>query len=478
MGKVLYGNKWNGNNDQNKFKMNGGTQTGAASPITVNPSYQAFGYGTGTPTGANGGTWEQKVTGTPTTPTTYAANGYGYDPNSGFAVMPKVASVTGQNTPPTNYGASLTGQGQVNVTMPQPLSDSVPAGAETGTETGTGALQQAYTSAMKNAEVTRDQSKEQARIDYEAAILDAERRYKAAMGNYGQTAESLAASGLAESGYAQYLRDRAYGKKVDEIIAAKGTRAQNERTADNLYSSAITQLEMKKAENQAQTDAKYDSQGVSFTQIDEILKDANNGLLSPEQKTERIKQAVTSAETAVGNNTFFNDPYDETAKISSGEARKLMDKFSEHAPELKQAMQKLYDDTYVVYRDVNRNALGTTLEDFSEAASGEEFNIHYGKAGSNNDLRWGVVKSDKPITTPSVVEAAKAMGFDTSNVTDKVGTLPVFGFAGELYLYYNGDVYRLMEGENGNGDEYNELKNFVFGNEQYNGKPVITKVNY
>ena len=421
----------------------------------MTPNYQTFGYGTGTPTGASGGTWEQKLTGTPTT---YAVNGYGYDATgSGFALMPKITHVTGQNTPPTNYVDYLTGQSDVNNPITQPLSDGT-----TTDDSATGTLAQAYEKAAKSAEETRDQSKEQARIDYESAILDAERRYQQAMGAHGQTAESLAASGLAESGYAKYLRDRAYGKKVDEIVAAKGTRAANERNADNIYSQAIQQIEMNKEQQQEANSALY-AGTVDYAK--DITDAFTKGTISPTQYETYKKDIAEDAMTQINRGTLYGTG---TARKTSAEATKLLDSLKPYLSEDQyNAAKELRDNQYVVYSNYKTgNALGTVRSEFEDTADGEEFDIWHAPA----DETFSVIKNATPVTDADVLDAVYAMKFDTSAAEDKKGTLPVFGVNDNIYLYVDGKVYLIDD-----GDEYQDLYNFVFNNKDSN---VITKTVY
>lgn len=108
-------------------------------------------------------------------------------------------------------------------------------------------LSDSYDTMRDYAQQLLESSNKAAESAYQKSAVGANNRYLLYTGKYGNTAESLANRGLSNSGYAQYLTDRAYGRMIDEQLAARALESQSKNAARSAYDQTmmdITQREM------------------------------------------------------------------------------------------------------------------------------------------------------------------------------------------------------------------------------------------
>ena len=101
------------------------------------------------------------------------------------------------------------------------------------------AVKSTYNVEKQYAEQLLAESNRAAENQYQKSAINANNRYRLYTGRYGSTAEQLANRGLTNSGYSQYLSDQAYGRMIDEQLAARALEAQTKTAAKTSYDNTM-----------------------------------------------------------------------------------------------------------------------------------------------------------------------------------------------------------------------------------------------
>lgn len=362
------------------------------------------------------------------------------------------SAVVGTSVPTTtagvNYSQAITGNATPSVDQ---ISTGVPA-SDTQKSVALLAQEDAY---------------KKANTDYLSSLMSAENSYRSAIDARGAQAEYLNSMGVGNSGYSNYLTDRAYAAKVDAEIAAGAAKASAENAADLQYADNLRQM----ARNEA---AMYEAAGNVAGQVSAMVKagdlsqgDASQMMINLYSKqiedgTANMKEIEQAHKSGLMDDDTYNNIIHEANEdttpdalfvnedgtyLSLSDANKVLESAKawmtpENYSKLEETFQKKYtavqDKTGISFRkDGGFDNPGKAGNNFS--VIGDEGTVYYvqyagGEAPSN------------------VSEASKDM---------KDGA--VFMLDGEIYVKQDGKCYQL-EARANSSTSYNSLKRRLEGN--------------
>lgn len=298
----------------------------------------------------------------------------------------------------------------------------------------------------------KDIAYKKAQLAYEAESVDAERGYQRYVNPYGVEQERIADSGLAGSGYAQYLNDRAYSAMVSEKQAALGRKSAAELAADEAFSTKYGEYILNKKTNEAQAKMTLqDSYGLgaddTISAIDSLVA---SGTISGADKVAYIDDFVKNQEAGLANGSIYYGSdggittYKNAQDILSSTER-VFGKDSQQYKDAEAGFNKIYGvKTIHGFGDPNQKQLGVDATEFGRANVGDKINVWWG------DGKYKVEKGEE-VKDPNVIEAARAKNFPEGAY--------VFGLNGKIYIHYGGKVYSVNER---NGEAYEALNSLLF----------------
>ena len=349
--------------------------------------------------------------------------------------------LSGEQQQPTNTMPSVTVTENFNTVSPY-LEES------TGSETekpATGSIAETYEAWLENMNKTKQSAYEQALRDYDKAVVESDRRYAKNRADGGAMSEQLYESGLANSGYANYLNDRAYAVRSSEILAAQAAKAEAERVADQKYDDAYYQYLLTQAENQAQTKTalaeklEVSSGAESLAELNRIL---DTGALTREQLASEYERVLNDEAAKIDTQTVFIDPYTNT-RMTKANAEKYVSDLEKAgmSGEYVSRARALIESQYRV--SSNANAYVDT-SDFRE--DGEKIKVHID--GNSMVLNKGEETSREDVKE-AALEASKDSRYD----------IVFFKYDGELYAYDKSTKKAYTLSARSGRDGYNDLLN-------------------
>lgn len=211
-----------------------------------------------------------------------------------------------------------------------------------------------YETQRQYADELLRQANQSAEREYNQAVAGANTRYKLSTSNYGANAEQISSSGLNNSGYAKYLTDRAYGKMVDETLAASAIKAQSGSAAQNEYNKTMLGIKQNEqdAVSQIESNQKKNFEGLltnvnlgAYTDFDQVNRLGINANLSDDQmrtlydafEKNQDTQKASAYETLLNNidQGAYSDfasvqELIEKSNLSHEQASSLYDRFLKH----------------------------------------------------------------------------------------------------------------------------------------------------
>lgn len=363
--------------------------------------------------------------------------------------------VTATTQEGSTYGGYLSGeQKQPTNTMPigtetEKFNTVSPLlGESTGSETekpATGSIAETYEAWLENMNKTKQSAYEQALRDYDKAVVESDRRYAKNRADGGAMSEQLYESGLANSGYANYLNDRAYAVRSSEILAAQAAKAEAERVADQKYDDAYSQYLLTQAENQAQTKTALDEKlevSSGAESLAELNRIVDTGALTREQLASEYERVLNDEAAKIDTQTLFIDPYTNT-RMTKANAEKYVSDLEKAgmSEEYVSRARALIESQYRV--SSNANAYVDT-SDFRE--DGEKIKVHID--GNSMVLNKGEETSREDVKE-AALEASKDSRYD----------IVFFKYDGELYAYDKSTKKAYTLSARSGRDGYNDLLN-------------------
>ena len=327
-------------------------------------------------------------------------------------------------------------------------------------------------------------AKNSAETQRQRAIHDAGGTYQQALSQYGSNAAAMSAMGLTGSGYSSYLNSQALAQKQGAINAAnsdyQSALSKAETDARGLYAEYLQGVETNRIK--AYNDIYSNIANYAVSDIERL---GSNNNLTPEQ--------ITELKTARGNavyNTFKNrsytqeqldqyktelDPtqYEELSKNvvtpedlvnatyiteegvdeSYNEARaKLSAILSSDVPQYeKDVWQNAFDEKYgkLVYTG-GIVKYGNVGSKFKGDKDGDNFKVKVG------DKEYKLENGGKQAEESNVVQAVKT-------ASPAIADNELFIYDGELYMKYNGEIYKVRGRGNTAGD-YNSVVAIIKNN--------------
>lgn len=455
-----------------------GSMLGAVSPYSsqgsVQPSYGVYGNYVNAQALANGGGNAIKNNGV----SGMGAVGYSSAPTA------TVGSVTyGDGAQASGNG---TGAGSENNGATYG-SGSVENGGNTGSDTTAGAEKTAVTATDTATDTATTPRTDGVYGEYLAArdraILDAQNSYRANTAKYGSQAEAMAKSGMSGSGYADYMKSRAYTQMRDEVQTANAKYSENVRTADATIRELFAN-DLIGVNNGTYTEADIDAlaikNGYSIEQVDELrsaaqkytetaqnnyfygLKEkANAGSLSMDEIVSAYEKKDISDEhraylaSAIIPKMFKDS---ENGFVDIEEARSQLDDikkaFGEESNEYKMANAR-YKNVYgggnaltasriKWVEDITDYELNDPGNNFRIKVDGVSYRLQFGGEVTGDD---------------SVLEFANDNRYNEDTIFEKNGS---------LYFYRNGKVYSVRARTNSYKGDFDKLKKLI--TEANNGK--------
>ena len=292
------------------------------------------------------------------------------------------------------------------------------------TTTGTSAVDDANKTYEKYLTDQKTSAEDAANKRYDTDVIDAERRYERSRADYGAQVEKLRELGIDDSGYADYLNDRAYAQMISEIQAAKGRQADAMQTAEKEYKDLYAQYLLNKTTQEA--------------------------ALKAEEEAQAEDEKANLEATILGKYLFGNEggAYDslDAAKKKLETARATFGANSSQYGTAKKEFDEKYgirvDQDYYTPGGDGTSVIGVDETEFSNAGDGDKISVWNGS--EKIKVKKGGVQSG------DVVQA-----FNNSGMSDEVPI--VFEFRGAVYVAYNGNVYAIKSGEK----EYDDLYKYL-----------------
>lgn len=349
--------------------------------------------------------------------------------------------LSGEQQQPTNTMPIVTETEKFNTVSPL-------LGESTGTETekpATGSIAETYEAWLENMNKTKKSAYEQALRDYDKAVVESDRRYAKNRADGGAMSEQLYEAGLANSGYANYLNDRAYAVRSSEILAAHAAKAEAERVADQKYDDSYSQYLLTQAENQAKTKTalaeklEASSGAESLAELNRIV---DTGALTREQLASEYDRVLNDEAAKIDTQTVFIDPYTNT-RMTKANAEKYVSDLEKAgmSEEYVSRARALIESQYRV--SSNAKAYVDT-SDFRE--DGEKIKVHID--GNSMVLNKGEETSREDVKE-AALEASKDSRYD----------IVFFKYDGELYAYDKSTKKAYTLSARSGRDGYNDLLN-------------------
>ena len=382
------------------------------------------------------------------------------------------ASKTPATTAP-QYGATMQTTTDLSSAVVTPLSGGGTVPESSAVAESTALPETGTTMADIGAEYEKflreqkDIAYKKAQSAYEAESIDAERGYQRYVNPYGAEQERIADSGLAGSGFAKYLNDRAYSAMVSEKQAALGRKAAAELAADEAFSTKYGEYILNKKTNEAQAKMTLqDSYGLgaddTIFAIDSLVA---SGTISGADKVAYIDDFVKNQEAGLANGSIYYGSdggittYKNAQDILSSTER-VFGKDSQQYKDAEAGFNKIYGvKTIHGFGDPNQKQLGVDATEFGRANVGDKVNVWWGK------IKFKVEKGEE-VTDSNVIKAARTKNFPEGAY--------VFGLNGQIYIHYNGKVYSVNER---NKNAYEDLKALLFSGQNGIGTRIFVNEN-
>ena len=396
------------------------------------------------------------------------------------------AGMVGYSSVPTSYSGNVTygsgtqssGSGTVDSAGNNGVTYGDAAkvnGDNTATDTGAGNRNSVAT---ENTPVRTDGVYGDYLAQREKAISDAQNSYAAFTSRYGTQAEQMAQSGMTGSGYADYMKSRAYSQMRDETQAANATYAENVRRADATIREAYAN-DLIGVNNGTYTEADIEAlaskNGYSTEQV-EALKNAAAEYTKNAQQSqyrtliEKAKSGVLTINELISEyenksisddhlNVLANEIIPNMYKDSEGkiitreEAQKKLDEvmkeFGDSSDVYKNATKQynnLFSNSGIAPQDsisglgnVSTDELEESGNNFSVTIDGVKYHLESkGDAG-----RWN-----------GATDYAKERGFNTDTL---------FRYNNKIYFYRDGKVYEIGTRENSYKNDLSNLLKVLNG---------------
>lgn len=287
-------------------------------PLTVTPPSITYAQGAGlvgstpstfggqNPATYNGGYGQMVAPGTyaPNTMPGYGING-GYTPTPTRGVSPATEDDVGGGSTPGGGENIETGTEEKytpkaeNPYDPTDYANFTQWLLEESLTDSTSAYEKSYASTMEALGAERERAIAAAGDAREASLLDAANRYSEQTNLYGRNAELLAARGLSNSGYSDYLSAMAASDKANAEVAARTAADSAIAAAEQGYADKALAAEVERDLGIAGANATY-RQGLAglsetlYARRNEIL--ANKGTFTEEEIDGFVSSGVISEE--------------------------------------------------------------------------------------------------------------------------------------------------------------------------------------
>ena len=346
---------------------------------------------------------------------------------------------------------------------------------------------------LTQLEQKRQDAYDAAAAERERAVADADSAYKHNLSEYGARAERLASMGLTGSGYSEHLNSQAYATMRGEVQKAHAAETAAKEAADTTYYSDVLAKQETDNNNYLSLLRDIKNGNLSASEVKELsgkfgfggedtssliaqaqeytFNSYMNKLLNPDpNSSETFDISEIDSDHSVGN--LSSPQYEELKKLWNSEAKNIVGSFDGFSLTKDEAQSTL--DYYRENSWASPELIASLEEKFKEVYTPVRMGVHNDNGGYNEIVNLGEdfqVKDENGtqywVMSTGVVD--RTGNTNLYQIAEDVEEGELFGYDGQMYLRYGGNVYGLTS--TGDGWEYSQLYDKIFSGK----KPIRSK---